>query len=77
MLGYEFDRLRVVFNGDAGLCTLNSNGEKLVAACQRYGIRRTAPILLSIVAAGGPDASAAPTAVAAFAAALAAVSGNA
>ena len=38
MLGYEFGRLGVAFNGGTGLCTLKATGEKLVAACQRYGI---------------------------------------
>ena len=38
MLGYEFDRLGVTFNVGSGLCTLRATGEKLVAACHRFGI---------------------------------------
>ncbi len=38
MLGYEFDRLGVVFSVGLGLCTFRATGEKLVAACQRFGI---------------------------------------
>ena len=38
MLKYEFDRIGVTFNPGFGLCTLKATGEKLVAACQRYGI---------------------------------------
>ena len=38
MLGYEFDRLGVAFNVGSGLCTLRATGEKLVAACHRFGI---------------------------------------
>ena len=38
MLGYEFARVGVAFNAGAGLCTLKATGEKLNAACRRYGI---------------------------------------
>ncbi len=38
MLGYEFERLRAVFNAGSGLCTYRATGEKLVMACNRYGI---------------------------------------
>ena len=38
MLGYEFTRVGVAFNAGAGLCTLKATGEKLNAACHRYGI---------------------------------------
>ncbi|MCY4614144.1 MAG: exonuclease domain-containing protein [Nitrospira sp.] len=38
MLGYEFKRLGVAFNVGSGLCTFRATGEKLVAACYRFGI---------------------------------------
>ena len=38
MLGYEFERLGVKFHLGSGLCTLRASGEKLIAACNRYGI---------------------------------------
>ena len=38
MLGYEFERLRAVFNAGSGLCTYRATGEKLVMACNRCGI---------------------------------------
>ena len=38
MLTYEFDRLGVTFSVGSGLCTFRATGEKLVAACQRFGI---------------------------------------
>ena len=38
MLGYEFERLGVKFHLGSGLCTLKASGEKLIAACNRYGI---------------------------------------
>ena len=40
MLGYEFDRLGAAFNLGSGLCTYRATGEKLIAACDRYGISR-------------------------------------
>ena len=39
MLQQEFDRLGVAFSAGAGLCTFRATGEKLIAACQRFGIR--------------------------------------
>ena len=39
MLRQEFDRLGVAFSAGAGLCTFRATGEKLIAACQRFGIR--------------------------------------
>lgn len=38
MLRYEFDRLGVTFDVGSGLCTLKATGEKLIAACCRFGI---------------------------------------
>ena len=38
MLANEFNRLGVTFNVGSGLCTLRVTGEKLVAACRRFGI---------------------------------------
>lgn len=38
MLSYEFERLGVKFHLGSGLCTLRASGEKLIAACNRYGI---------------------------------------
>lgn len=38
MLGQEFARVGVEFNGGAGFCTLKVTREKLNAACRRYGI---------------------------------------
>ncbi len=41
MLGYEFERLGAALNLGSGLCTYRATGEKLVAACDRHGIRLT------------------------------------
>ncbi len=38
MLAYEFDRLGVPFNAGSGLCTFRATGEKLIAACHKFGI---------------------------------------
>ena len=38
MLAYEFERLGAALNVGSGLCTYRATGEKLIAACNRYGI---------------------------------------
>ena len=38
MLRQEFDRLGTYFDLGEGLCTLRATREKLIAACERYGI---------------------------------------
>ena len=39
MLGYEFDRLAAALNVGSGMCTYMATGEKLITACDRYGIK--------------------------------------
>ena len=39
MLKYEFERLGVLFDPGAGLCTLRATGQKLGAACDRFGVQ--------------------------------------
>lgn len=71
MLGYEFARMGVSFDGGDGLCTLRATGAKLGIACDRFGIalnlehraltdaRATAELMRECAAAGHPDARAA------------------
>ena len=67
MLSYEFDRLGAAFNLGSGLCTYRATGEKLIAACDRYGIRlahqhraladarATATLAREVLADDGPE----------------------
>ena len=72
MLGYEFARMGVSFDGGVGLCTLRATGAKLSIACARFGIaldlkhraltdaRATVELMRECAAASGlPDARAA------------------
>lgn len=71
MLGYEFTRMGVSFDGGVGLCTLRATGAKLSIACARFGIalnlehraltdaRATVELMRKCAASGRPDARAA------------------
>ena len=71
MLGYEFARMGVSFDGGAGLCTLRATGAKLGIACARFGIalklehraltdaRATVELMRECGASGRSDARAA------------------
>ncbi|MDE0084016.1 MAG: exonuclease domain-containing protein [Gammaproteobacteria bacterium] len=71
MLGYEFARMGVSFDGGVGLCTLRATGAKLSIACARFGIalnlehraltdaRATVELMRKCAASGRPDARAA------------------